>query len=129
MEKRILALHERELPWNPTNLQTPRGSCELPVKILKNSGEHDLLQLVALHERCLCILKWSPCAATLILQRCSSNRWHLGSDLCSIFAEVDGKDLPPMDTGHIKTLITEMDLLHAWDLCETDGSMLLWRRM
>ena len=32
----------------------------------------------ALHQRCLCILKWSPCAATLILQRCSSNRWHLG---------------------------------------------------
>ena len=56
MRKHILALHERELPWNPTNLQMPRlpsfpgklpwapwgknrpctrWSGELPVKILK----------------------------------------------------------------------------------------------
>ena len=125
MEKSILALHERELPWNPTNLQTPRGSCELPVKILK-------LTVIAWTESSLQELRKLTTASVKFLPELKLVlRLHVSSryDLCSIFTEVDGKDLPPMDTGHIKTLITAMDLLHAWDLCETDGSMLLWRRM
>lgn len=125
MEKSILALHERELPWNPTNLQTPRGSCELPVKILK-------LTVIAWTESSLQELhKLTTASVKFLLELKLVLRLHVSSrcDLCSIFAEVDGKDLPPMDTGHIKTLITAMDLLHAWDLCETDGSMFLWRRM
>ena len=110
-----LALHERELPWNPTNLQTPRlpffpgklpwapwgknrpcarGSCERPVKILKLTvivGTESSLQ--ELHKLTTASVKFLP-ELKLVL------RLHISSrcDLCSTFCTSWRKG--PSSNGH-----------------------------